>query len=97
MTKFKNIVLCIIWIYISVIIIPYLGIFGFTLLPTLLFLDFLKKHFGHEGKSRKINKSANIDYKEEMSEYQLERFAVECNAYVEHKQEMEEYKEYYDI
>lgn len=32
-----------------------------------------------------------------MSDEQLERFMIECNAYVQRNQDMEEYKKYYNI
>lgn len=42
---------------------------------------------------KKYENSIKITPKKRMSQYDLERFAVECNAYLEHQDEMEQYRE----
>lgn len=46
-----------------------------------------------EEKEKEVNRSES----KKLSGYELERFMVECNAWVEHQEEMAQYKEYYGI
>ena len=46
--------------------------------------------------NQNINPKSTKMKEKKLSKYQTERFAVECNSYIEHQEEQEQYKEYFD-
>lgn len=48
-----------------------------------------------EGVAKNSPQNQKTKKKERLSKEQLERFAIECNAYLEHQDEMEEYEKHF--
>lgn len=101
-----KILICILIIFIAIYFLNYIaygililffvGISCSILKWFILYIEDLFKD------RKKVKNNKNTDsvekhnirkIKRKMSEYELERFMIECNAYLEHKDEMEQYED----
>lgn len=74
---------------------PYVGILGFLIIGLQIFIDFGIRLFVEKANKEKPT-GMNAKSKRKMSQYEIERYAAMCNAYLEHEDEMKQYNTKHD-
>ena len=80
-------------LYISLKAIPYFEIFGFAIVSFQVYFDIIVNIDKIRKQKRTSKLNEKTKRKKEMSQYEIERYAAVCNAYLEHQEEMKQYED----